>query len=172
MTVTRIHEDPRVTLPYSDEQWNRIQALGHEIEEHLVRGDVRLTMGGEPTFVSIDDMVGDEWQTAAVGPTKRAYAYKLLRRLASRFGKGGVLHFGQGKWYPGEPLPRWAMTHYWRKDGQPIWNDERLLADTERNYGHTVEDARRFAVTLAIYLGVQSEHVIDGFEDAMYYMWR
>ncbi|MGB7328372.1 MAG: transglutaminase family protein, partial [Rubripirellula sp.] len=172
MTVTRIHEDPRVTLPYSEEQWDRIQALGHTIEEHLVRDDVRLTMGGEPTFVSIDDMVGDEWQTAAVGPTKRGFAHKLLRKLAARFGEGGVLHFGQGKWYPGEPLPRWAMTHYWRKDGEPIWNDTRLLADTEHDYGHTFEDAKRFATTLADCLGVQSEHVIDGYEDAMYYMWR
>lgn len=172
MSITRIHEDPRVTLPYSEEQWERIQALGATIDEHLQAGDVRLTMGGEPTFVSIDDMAGEEWQTAAVGPTKRPLAQNLLRRLRTRFGAGGVLHFGQGKWYPGEPLPRWAMTNYWRKDGEPIWHDESLLADTSENYGHTVKDARRFGELLAKALGVNPVHVVDGFEDALYYIWR
>ncbi len=172
MSITRIHEDPRVTLPYSEEQWQRIQVLGASIDEHLERGDVRLTMGGEPTFVSIDDMDGEEWQTAAVGPTKRRLAHDLLRRLRARFGAGGVLHFGQGKWYPGEQLPRWAMTNYWRKDGEPIWHDDSLLADSEKDYGHTADDARRFGKLLAKALGVNPEHVIDGFEDAMYYMWR
>ncbi|QDV10822.1 hypothetical protein CA51_06760 [Rosistilla oblonga] len=172
MSVTRIHEDPRVTLPYSDSQWNRIEALGHEIDEHLQRGDVRLTMGGEPTFVSIDDMDGEEWQTAAVGPTKRGLSYDLLLRLKSRFSSGGVLHFGQGKWYPGEPLPRWAMAIFWRKDGQPIWRDDRWLANVETDYGHTAEDAERFAKRLATRLGANPQHVTCGYEDAMYYMWR
>ncbi|MCA9126900.1 MAG: transglutaminase family protein [Planctomycetales bacterium] len=172
MSITRVHEDPRVTLPYSEPQWQKIQALGYEIDQHLERGDVRLTMGGEPTFVSIDDMDGDEWQTAAVGPTKRRFAYELLKRLRLRFGPGGVMHFGQGKWYPGEPLPRWAMTNYWRKDGEPIWHDDRYLANTDWDYGHTAEDARRFGQELAKALGVQPKHVIDAYEDAMYYMWR
>ena len=38
---------------------------------------MRLTMGGEPTFVSIDDLDGAEWNTAAVGPDKRRYAEQL-----------------------------------------------------------------------------------------------
>ncbi len=172
MSITRIHEDPRVTLPYSEEQWERIQSLGADIDKHLAAGDVRLTMGGEPTFVSIDDMAGEEWQTAAVGPTKRPLAHDLLRRLRTRFGAGGVLHFGQGKWYPGEQLPRWAMTNYWRKDGEPIWHDDSLLADTDKDYGHTVADARRFGELLAKALGISPAHVIDGFEDALYYIWR
>ena len=107
MSVTRIHEDPRVTLPYSDTQWDTIQTLGEQIDQQLSAGDVRLTMGGEPTFVSVDDMQGDEWRTAAMGPHKRRLADNLLWRLFDRFGPGGVLHYGQGKWYPGEPLPRW-----------------------------------------------------------------
>ena len=120
MTVTRIHEDPRVTLPYTDAQWNTIEALGNKVDKDLSAADVRLTMGGEPTFVSIDDMEGAEWNIAAMGPNKRGLAEHLLDRLRSRLAPGGLLHYGQGKWYPGEPLPRWAMTCYWRADGIQI----------------------------------------------------
>lgn len=172
MSVERVHEDPRVTKPYTDDQWAQIEALGHQVDERLRAGDVRLTMGGEPTFVSIDDMDGDEWQTSAVGPTKRGLAESLIRRLKQRFASGGLLHYGQGKWYPGEQLPRWAMQCLWRKDGEPLWNDPTLLANPETDYGHTQEDARRFAQTLSTHLGVNPDHAIDAFEDAMYYIWR
>lgn len=172
MAVTRVHEDPRVTKPYTEEQWSRIESLGHEIDEKLVAGDVRLTMGGEPTFVSIDDMDGDEWQTAAVGPTKRGLADDLLQRLKTRFGPGGLLHHGQGKWYPGEQLPRWAFTCYWRADGEPVWTKPELQARDGVNHGHTSDDARRFGRALAERLGAEPGHVVDGFEDAMYYAWR
>ena len=111
------------------------------------RGDVRLTMGGEPTFVSIDDMEGDEWKTAAVGPHKRRLAGDLLMRLKHRFAPGGLLHLGQGKWYPGEPLPRWALRCYWRLDGEPIWRDESLFADPLKPGTHTADDARRFGAS-------------------------
>ena len=131
MSVTRIHEDPRVTLPYTDQQWERIEALGGRIDEELTAGDVRLTMGGEPTFVSIDNMDGAEWNTAALGPEKRKLAECLIDRLRRRFAPGGLLHFGQGKWYPGEPLPRWALTCYWRTDGVPLWHDASLLDPIE-----------------------------------------
>ena len=172
MSVERVHEDPRVTKPYAEEQWARIESLGHEVDRRLEAGDVRLTMGGEPTFVSIDDMDGEEWQTAAVGPTKRRLADDLLMRLKHRFGEGGLLHLGQGKWYPGEQLPRWAFSCYWRADGEPIWDNEDLFARDGRNYGHTIEDARRFGRALADRLRVNSDHVIDAYEDAMYYAWR
>lgn len=172
MSVERIHEDPRVTKPYTEEQWAKIEALGHEIDRHLHEDDVRLTMGGEPTFVSIDDMDGEEWQTAAVGPNKKRLASSLLLKLRDRFAPFGLLHFGQGKWYPGESLPRWAMHCYWRKDGQPIWQNQALLADVNTDYGHTVEHAQKFARALAERLQVNPEHAIHGFEDAMYYTWR
>ena len=172
MSVTRIHEDPRVTKPYSEDQWQRIDRVGREVDARLQRGDVRLTMGGEPTFVSIDDQEGAEWNTAAVGPAKQRLSDQLLRRLRERFAPGALLHFGQGKWYPGESLPRWALRCYWRMDGEPMWRNESLLADPLLGGLFSIEDARRFGQLLAERLGVNPQHVIDGFEDAMYYAWR
>ncbi|HWA99447.1 MAG TPA: transglutaminase family protein, partial [Pirellulales bacterium] len=172
MTVTRIHEDPRVTQPYTDEQWTQIEALGHQIDAELKAGDVRLTMGGEPTFVSIDDMDGDEWNTEALGEHKYRRADELARRLRARFAPGGMLHHGQGKWYPGEALPRWAIGLYWRKDGEPVWRDPSLIADEARPTGSTEQDAQRFATRLAERLGVGVSHIVAGYEDAWYWLWK
>ncbi|HAF00710.1 MAG TPA: IMP dehydrogenase, partial [Methylophilaceae bacterium] len=119
MSVTRIHEDPRVTKPYSEEDWLKIDKLGNKVDADLKKQDVRLTQGGEPTFVSIDDMEGAEWNTLAHGDKKRELAGKLAIKLKAHFANGGMLHYGQGKWYPGEPLPRWAINMFWRVDGKP-----------------------------------------------------
>ncbi|HEX8913309.1 MAG TPA: transglutaminase family protein [Humisphaera sp.] len=174
MSVTRIHEDPRVTKPYTDAQWAAIEALGHQVDEHLKKGDVRLTMGGEPTFVSIDDMDGAEWNTAALGPMKYKRADELVRRLRDKFAPGGFLHHGQGKWYPGESLPRWAFGLYWRKDGQPIWRDPSLVADESKPQARTYtdEDAKAFITALAERLGLEPKHAIPGYEDVWYYLWK
>ncbi len=172
MSVTRIHEDPRVTLPYTDQQWQRIEALGHQIDEEIRGGDIRLTMGGEPTFVSIDDMDGAEWTIEAFGARKRRLAGCLLDRLRERFGPGGLLHYGEGKWYPGEPLPRWALTCYWRKDGVALWQNRELLAREDVDYGFGPLDAQRFAETLARRLGVDPEYTNGAFEDPLYYLQR
>src|SRR5712692_496340 len=144
MSVVRIHEDPRVTKPYTEEEWRAVDALGRRIDAALTAGDVRLTMGGEPTFLSIDDRDGEEWNFLALGPNKRKQAGVLLRRLRNRFAPGGLLHFGQGKWYPGEPLPRWALACFWRRDGFPLWRNPALVADEICNYGHDSATARRF----------------------------
>ncbi len=172
MTITRIHEDPRVTKPYTDGQWKQIEALGHELDRELAANDVRLTIGGEPTFVSIDDMDGAEWNTAAVGPNKRKLSEILVRRLQKEFAPGGLLHFGQGKWYPGESLPRWALGCYWRKDGAPIWQDHSLIADESKDYGFTHDHAVRFARHLAQELAVDETYVVPAFEDAGYYLHK
>ena len=128
MSVTRVADAPRVTKPYTEEQWAAVEQLGHKVDARLDALDVRLTMGGEPTFVSIDDMEGPEWNMTADSPQKRRLAGALLRRLSHCYGHGALLHFGQGKWYPGESLPRWALGCYWRKDGEPIWRKPELIA--------------------------------------------
>ena len=172
MSVTRFHEDPRVTKPYTDEQWRAIDRLGAVVDERLAAGDVRLTMGGEPTFVSIDDMDGPEWNSEAVGPNKRRLSGELVARLRDRFAAGGLLHFGQGKWYPGESLPRWAMTVYWRKDGYPIWHNPALIADETHDYGFGPEHAEKFCQHLASVLGVKADWIVPAFEDVFYYLWK
>lgn len=172
MSVTRIHEDPRVTKPYTEAEWRQIEGIGHQVDELLEKNDVRLTMGGEPTFVSIDDMEGDEWKTAAVGPNKRRLAGDLINRLRKRYAPGGLIHYGQGKWYPGEQLPRWALTCMWRTDGEPMWDNTALLADPDQKYEHTVEDSEQFSMALAKRLKVNPAHIAPAYEDAMYYVWK
>jgi len=172
MAVTRVFEAPRVTKPYTSDQWAEILALGKRIDGELERGDVRLTMGGEPTFVAIDARDAEEWNTTALGPTKRLFANDLVGRLRERHAKGGFLHFGQGKWYPGEQLPRWALSVYWRSDGQPCWRDPKLFAD-ERSRGNADENSsQRFIQQLAQTLGLDPRFAIPGYEDAWYYLWR
>jgi uncharacterized protein (DUF2126 family)/transglutaminase-like putative cysteine protease len=172
MRVRRIVESPRVTKPYTEDQWQAIVSLGHQVDDDLTRADVRLTMGGEPTFVSIDDMDGAEWNTAALGEKKRELAGVLIKRLKGAFAPGALLHYGQGKWYPGEPLPRWALGCWWRRDGVPIWKDACLIADDTADYGHDAEAAERFITSLARALGVETSHVIPAFEDIWYYLWK
>ena len=172
MQVTRIHEDPRVTKPYTDDQWQRLCELGERIDKELVDADVRLTMGGEPTFVSIDDMDGDEWNTAALGPVKLRLGAELLNRLRDKFAPGGFLHFGQGKWYPGESLPRWAFGCYWRTDGRPIWRNPNWIADPSRNYGFGAAEAQQFAEGLARRFAITPDHVIPAFEDPMEFLLK
>jgi uncharacterized protein (DUF2126 family)/transglutaminase-like putative cysteine protease len=172
MNVKRIREAPRITRPFSDEAWTRLDRLGEQVDADLNAHDVRLTMGGEPTFVSVDDMESPEWNVAAVGPTKRALADELIRRLRVRFAPGGLLHYGQGKWYPGESLPRWAFGLYWRKDGVPVWKNADLIAKIENPKTANIADAERFADATASKLGVASEFVLPAFEDPGHWLQR
>jgi transglutaminase-like putative cysteine protease len=167
MTVTRIHEDPRVTKPYSEKDWQAIVALGDEVDEQLLAMDVRLTHGGEPTFVSIDDMDGAQWNTLALGDHKRALAGDLALRLKSHVAPNGFLHYGQGKWYPGEALPRWAINIYWRPDGKPVWHDASLFSAEDADDGYTLVQAQAFTNHLADMLGFPQACVIPAYEDAV-----
>jgi transglutaminase-like putative cysteine protease len=172
MTVTRILEVPRVTKPYADAQWEAILALGRKVDADLDAGDVRLTMGGEPTFVSIDDPDGDEWNTAALGPNKKRLATDVHRRLREEYAPSGLVHFGQGKWYPGEPLPRWALNLYWLRDGAALWKDVSLVADEARPSGADEALAAGFLRGVATSLGLDPANVFPAYEDAYYYLWR
>ncbi len=165
MKVTRVSEHPRITRPFSDEAWDRLNGLGQKVDQSLTDSDVRLTMGGEPTFVSIDDFESDEWNTSAVGPQKRALADKLIRRLQTRFAPGGFLHYGQGKWYPGESLPRWTFSLYWRRDGQPVWKNPDLIAAEEEEQPAGADEAKAFMEGMAEALGIDPDYAQPAYED-------
>jgi uncharacterized protein (DUF2126 family)/transglutaminase-like putative cysteine protease len=192
-SVTRIHEDPRVTKPYTEEQWATIDATGYAVEHDLQQGDLRLTMGGEPTFVSIDDREAAEWNTAADGAKKRSLAHDLIFRLRDQFDPHGMIHYGQGKWYPGEPLPRWQYGLFWRKDHVPLWKNSRLIArepltpkpaaspatrePTPRatspapSLKSTPPDAERFLKELTKCLAVSETNIRPAYEDIFYQLW-
>ena len=172
MNVTRMREAPRVTLPFTDDAWGRLDALGEQVDRDLVAQDVRLTMGGEPTFVSIDHYDAPEWNTGAVGGTKEPRAEDLVNRLRERFGPGGFLHFGQGKWYPGESLPRWAYSLYWRKDGQPIWHRPDLIALRHASKPPEIEQAEELAQDVAERLGLSPHYVTAAYEDTAFWLVR
>jgi uncharacterized protein (DUF2126 family) len=167
MSVSRLVEPIRITRPFEEEGWTALDALGRKVEADLVKQDVRLTMGGEPTFVSIDDFESAEWNTAALGKTKLKLSHELLGKLQDRFGKGGMLHFGQGKWYPGEPLPRWALGLFWRKDGKPAWRGGPVEAKGKKV---SVKDAKDLIERLAVRLGLDPANILPAREDPLYWI--
>lgn len=170
--VERILETPRVTKPYSENQFAGILALGDQVEEALQAGDVRLTMGGEPTFVSELDMESEQWNEAADGADKRRMAYDLATRLRDDFAPLGLIHQGQGKWYPGEPIPRWQYAIYWRTDGKALWQNPALLADPTKDSGADAAKAAAFAERLAKELGVDPANALPAYEDTFYFLWE
>ncbi len=165
MSITRIHEDRRITRPFSDQEWASIDKAGAAVDAELARLDVRLTMGGEPTFVSTTDRDADEWTIAANGVAKKRVATRLFDRLTDRFTTGALRHYGQGKWYPGEPLPRWSLAAYWRADGQPLW-------DGPPPASGTTDVAKQFVTTLARYLAVPEQAVLPAYEDTAWHLWK
>jgi len=170
MKVTRIAESPRVTKPYSEEQWAAINAIGREIDAELKERDVRLTIGGEPTFVASENVDAAEWNTAATGPTKRRYASQLIMRLRDRFAPNGMLHFGQGKWYPGEQLPRWAYSLYWRRDRQPLWSDAARIASEDPGEEANPANAEKLLRGISNRIGVDPDCVALAFEDPWHFI--
>ncbi len=170
MSVQRIVESPRVTKPYDDAQWEAIDTLGLQVDERLQADDVRLTMGGEPTFISADDMQGAEWNTAAVGPDKLQRALDLLVRLRDHYAPNGLLTYGQGKWYPGESLPRWVYSLYWRRDEQPLWRTPLVMPDPKKPVG--LLHADKFMRGLVTRLDVDPRNVCEAYEDTLHYLVR
>jgi uncharacterized protein (DUF2126 family) len=170
MSVTRVSEVPRVTKPYTEEEWNEIVELGRAVDRDLEKADVRLTMGGEPTFVSADDFDAAEWNTAAMGPNKRKLSIDLFRRLKEKYAPNGLVHFGQGKWYPGEPLPRWSLSLFFMHDGSPLFTG--AIADEAKPSGADHAIAKKLLEGVARHLGVDASCVFPACEDALYYVWR
>ena len=168
MAVTRFVEPIRITRPFEEADWKALDKVGEDVEAALQAQDVRLTMGGEPTFVSVDDFQSAEWNIDASGPTKPVIAQQLLHRIMDRFGKGGMLHYGQGKWYPGEPLPRWALGLYWRRDGQPVWRGGAQGHENRRP--PMVSDALGLINRLAHRLGVDPKLVLAAREDPLHWI--
>jgi len=165
MRLERLAESPRTTRPFTPQQWARIDRLGHEVDDALASAGVRLTSGGEPTFVSSDDFDHPQWNTTALGPEKRLLAGVLARRLLDRLAPGGVLCEEQGKWYPGEPLPRWALGIYWRRDGRPIWPRPDLIAgDAAVAARSSAADAGALLRRIAATLGLDSGAVMEADE--------
>ncbi|MEL0628235.1 transglutaminase family protein [Psychromonas aquatilis] len=170
--VTRVHEDPRVTKPYSEAQWSAINRLGQQVDSAYEEEGIHLTMGGEPTFISIDDMEHPQWNTEADGKEKRVLAQNLFVEMNKVFTKGGFTHYGQGKWYPGEPLPRWQYAAYWRKDGVALWKDSNLLADPNKDYGFDHTDTKKFAEKLSVAVGLNKKALTTAYEDILYHLWQ
>ncbi|MEL7119443.1 MAG: transglutaminase family protein, partial [Bacteroidota bacterium] len=170
--VDRIYESPRVTKPYTPSQMKAIHQLGEKVDRILEETDARLTMGGEPTFISAADMESEQWNSDADGTDKRKLALKLSHKLSDAFGNGTFIHFGQGKWYPGEPIPRWQYALYWRKDEQPIWKNKDLIGNPTEMGNFQNEDTQKYINELAVNLGLSAHFVRPAYEDRYYYLWE
>jgi len=164
MAIRRLNDPRRPSKPFTDQDWLRIRQVAHSVDEELKAQDVRLTMGGEPTYVGIDDPESPQWNIDAGGAMKRTRGLALIQGLREGMTSGGLLHYGQGKWYPGEAVPRWALSCYWRVDGIPVWEDVNLIARENREYGFGAADALGFIEALTRRLDVSSENLLLAFE--------
>jgi len=163
ISVRRMNDPRRLSKPFSETEWAAIRQVAYRIDADLKANDVRLTMGGEPTYVGIDDPESPQWNIAAAGAMKRTRGLAMIQGLRKRIAPGGLLHYGQGKWYPGEQLPRWALSCYWRADGVPVWGNSDLIAKEDEDYGFGAADALKFMEALARRLRVSGENILPGF---------
>lgn len=163
LTVSRIYETPKVSKPYHHQQWLEINHLGQFVDQQLLENQIGLTMGGEPTFISIDDFESPEWRFEAEGETKRQKAGILLRKLSDQFAFGGILQETIGKWYSGESLPRWALGCFWRLDQIPVCRFPELWEDESKNNHYSLEQAQFFINTLTQYLRVDPACILPAY---------
>ena len=159
MTVQHLGHEARPTLPYSDDTWAALQLAGATTDARLLQAGVRLTMGGEPTFNAREGIELPEWNGAALGASKWAKGLRLAAELRRRLAAGSVTLLRQGKHYPGEPLPRWALEIIGRSDGTALWPDRPEAEGSHRK--PTADDVERFARALAKRLDVS-----DGLQPA------
>jgi uncharacterized protein (DUF2126 family) len=101
------------------------------VENRLTDMGVVLTMGGEPTYVSATPD-GGEWNNDAMGPEKLGVARRMAAELIREEMPGALAMQVFGKWYPGEPLPRWNILLL-HAEGNELWTgtDRLLLDDVE-----------------------------------------
>jgi len=163
MSIRRLNDAPRPSKPFTEEDWLKVEQVAHHVDANLEAQDVRLTMGGEPTFVGIDEPESPQWNIDALGPIKRTRGLALIRCLREKVAPGGLLHYGQGKWYPGEPLPRWALGCSWRADRVPVWENVDLIAREDQDYSLGAADALKFIEALSHRLQVSFENVLPAY---------
>jgi len=167
ISIRRLNDPPRVSNPFTEEAWLRVKQVAHAVDADLEAQGVRMTMGGEPTFIGIDEPESPQWNLDALGPMKRTRGLTLIRCLRDEVAPGGLLHFGQGKWYPGEPLPRWALTCAWRDDGVPIWRNVELIArenaPKHRDASLEASAALKFIEALTRRLQVSPENILPAY---------
>ena len=163
MSIRRLDDPPRPSRPFSEEDWVKVQQVAYCVDADLEVQDVRLTMGGEPTFVGIDEPESPQWNIDAHGPIKRTRGLALIQCLREKMASGAMLHYGQGKWYPGEALPRWALSCFWRADGIPIWENIDLIGQEDQDYGFGTADALEFMEALTRRLQVSVENVLPAY---------
>jgi uncharacterized protein (DUF2126 family) len=166
MSIRRVNDAPRPTKPFTEEDWLPVEQVAHRVDADLEAQDVRLTMGGEPTFVGIDEPESPQWNIDALGPMKRTRGLALIRCLREKVAPGALLHFGQGKWYPGESLPRWALSCSWRADRVPVWENIDLIAREDQTYNFGAADAFKFIEALTRRLQVSFENVLPVYDNA------
>jgi uncharacterized protein (DUF2126 family)/transglutaminase-like putative cysteine protease len=164
ISVRRLNDPRRISIPFTEVEWLRVRQVAQGVDAEFLAHDVRLTMGGEPTYVGIDEPESPQWNIDALGTMKRTRGMALIQRLRARMAPGALLHYGQGKWYPGEPLPRWALSCYWRADGVPVWKNANLIAQADQDYGFGPSDALRFMEALARRLQVSLENLLPAFD--------
>ena len=164
LTIERLDAAASLAQPFTEPQWQQVRELAYAVDRDLEASDARLTMGGEPTFVGIDEAESLQWNFDALGTLKRTLGLKLIRALRARTAPGALLHLGQGKWYPNEPLPRWAFHCISRKDGVPVWQNGDLFAFEDQADGFTNADALTFLQTLARRLGASPANILSAFE--------
>ena len=94
----------------------------------------------------------------------------LIRRLRDRFAPGGLLHYGQGKWYPGEQLPRWAFALLLARGRQPLWENDALVDREAPAKPADRADAERFSATLASGSISPSDCAMPAYEDPAHFL--
>jgi len=166
MSIRRLNEMPRTSKPFTEEDWAQVEHVAHSVDADLEAQDVRLTMGGEPTFVGVDEPESPQWNIDALGAMKRTLGLGLIQCLRERVAPGGMLHYGQGKWYPGEPLPRWALSCFWRADAVPVWENIDLIAREDQDHSFGAADAFAFVEALTRRLQVSTENLLPAYNAA------